>query len=222
MRLEARKLSKTYEFKEHFYSKKQDFKLFEGLSFSLDLGQNLLIKGQSGSGKSTLAKILCMIEKANSGELFLGTENLFALSHKEQRLKRVFIQYVFGDAKLSLNPYKRLSYLLESVFANFKLAYDENLVNEIFSHFSLNKELLKLKPLALSGGEAARFALIRALVLKPKFLILDEVFANLDLPLAYAILKHLKSLQEKENLSYIFISHNEELLKEFKPQILSL
>lgn len=222
MKLEAKNLSKSFYFRKHFYLKQEEKKLFENLSFSLSLGENLLIQGESGSGKSSLAKILCMLEKPSSGEVLLDGLNLFSLNEKEQREQRKKIQYVFSDVKLALNPYKKISTLINEVFDNFNLKRDEKLVDELCLELELDKKLFNLKPQALSGGEAARIALLRALLVKANFLILDEVFASLDSFKAEALARFLQKLQAKTELSFIFISHQDKFIRDFSPKILNL
>ncbi|TQR32415.1 peptide ABC transporter ATP-binding protein [Campylobacter sp. MIT 99-7217] len=222
MRLELVKISKFYELRKHFYLKKEKNFLFEELSLSLNLGENLLIKGESGSGKSTLAKIIAMLEKPSSGKLFLNRQNLLNLSFEEQRLLRKKIQYVFQEQKLALNPHKRVKNLLFEVYENFNLKKDPKDLVRLLELFELDKGLLELRSANLSTGEAMRLGLLRALILKPNFLILDELSASLDRLASKKILSYLKKRQENEAISYIFITHQEGLFEKFKPKKLNL
>lgn len=212
--LEVKNLSKNYEFRKHWYLKKQSIPVLKNLSFSLKSGQNLAILGESGSGKSTLARILCLLETPSSGEVLYKGENLHI--QKQNKNLRKEIQYIFQEQKLALNPYKYIKTLLFDVYDNFALKRNEEEISELFSSFELDKKLLNLKPLQLSGGEAARIGLMRAFILKPKILILDELTSSLDIIHIEKILHFLKKYQEQNLISYIFITHQEEFLKDFR------
>lgn len=216
--LEVKNLSKSFIVKKHWYLKEQSILVFQNLNFSLNLGQNLAIFGESGSGKSTLARILCSLELPSSGEVLYRGENLYTQKQKS----KTKIQYLFQEQKLALNPYKYIKTSLFDVYDYCGLKRNEKELFDFFSIFELNKDLLGLKPLQLSGGEAARIGLIRALILKPEFLILDELTSSLDIMSIEKILGFLKKYQENNTISYIFITHQEEFLKNFKCEKMKL
>ena len=105
---------------------------------------------------------------------------------------------------------------------NFGLNFDLNEAKRLFEDFELEFSLTKLKPKELSTGQAQRIGLIRALLLLPKLLILDEITAPLDLSASGKILSHLLAIQKKQNISYIFISHETGLFKPHCAQILQM
>lgn len=216
--LEVKNLSKSFIVKKHWYLKEQSILVFQNLNFSLNFGQNLAIFGESGSGKSTLARILCSLELPSSGEVLYRGENLYTQKQKS----KTKIQYLFQEQKLALNPYKYIKTSLFDVYDYCGLKRNEKELFDFFSIFELNKDLLGLKPLQLSGGEAARIGLIRALILKPEFLILDELTSSLDIMSIEKILGFLKKYQENNTISYIFITHQEEFLKNFKCEKMKL
>ena len=212
--LEVRNLGKFYELRKHWYLKKEKNLIFKDVNFSLNLKENLLICGESGVGKSTLGKILCFLQKPSFGEVIYKNLNLHDLNHEKQRLLRKEIQYVFQDQKQALNPYRKVKNLIKDGLLNFNLK-NETLLLKLFENFKLKKELLEQKAFELSGGEAARIGLIRALVLKPKILIIDEIDANLDIKNIKNILKFLENFQKENEISYIFISHKEKFFENF-------
>lgn len=222
MLLKVHKLAKFYEFKRHLYLKSEQKAVFENVSFELNLGENLLLCGQSGCGKSTLGKIIAMLEKASSGEVFFEEKPILKLNFKEQRRLRKEISYVFQEQKLALNPYKKVLDLLCVGSENFGLKFDLNESKRLFEDFELEFSLTKLKPKELSTGQAQRIGLIRALLLRPKLLILDEITAPLDLSASGKILSHLLNIQKKQDISYIFISHETGLFKPHCAQILQM
>ncbi|HEG3683584.1 TPA: ATP-binding cassette domain-containing protein, partial [Campylobacter jejuni] len=105
------------------------------------------------------------------GEVWYENLNLHKLDKNKQRLLRKQIQYCFQDQKMALNPYKKIRNLIQDGLENFNLQKNDNLILEFFDFFSLKKQILEQKPYELSGGEATRVGLIRALVLNPKLLI---------------------------------------------------
>lgn len=222
MLLRVHKLSKTYVFKRHLYLKREEKSVFENLSFELDLGENLLICGQTGCGKSTLAKILAMLEKPSSGEVFFDEQPISKLSFEKQRLLRQQISYVFQEQKLALNPYKKILSLLCVVQENFGVKADLEAIKELFEFFELDFTLTNFKVRQLSTGQAQRIGLIRALLLQPKLLILDEITASLDLSASQKILSYLFNLQKHKDISYIFISHEKRFMSPFCERVLTI
>ena len=210
--LEVRNISYFYEMKKHFYLPKERVEVLRDLSFSLPLGENLLVCGESGSGKSTLAKILAGMQKPKNGEIFLNGEQIVSLNPKE-------IQYIFQDQKIALNPYKSIQTLILDVARNFHLKID---FDALLPSFGLSSHILGLKARDLSSGEAQRIGLLRALIPCPKVLICDEITASLDLPRAYKIIRILKEYQESHRVSFIFISHSQKLFKSMCSRILKL
>ncbi|ELJ8909028.1 ATP-binding cassette domain-containing protein, partial [Campylobacter jejuni] len=189
-------LSKFYELKKHWYLKKERHIIFDNVNFSLNENDNLIILGKSGAGKSTLARILCFLEDPSEGEVWYENLNLHKLDKNKQRLLRKQIQYCFQDQKMALNPYKKIRNLIQDGLENFNLQKNDNLILEFFDFFSLKKQILEQKPYELSGGEATRVGLIRALVLNPKLLILDEITSALDIKTSKEILTFLYDYQQ--------------------------
>ncbi|EIX7300491.1 ATP-binding cassette domain-containing protein, partial [Campylobacter coli] len=179
--LEVKNLGKFYEFKKHWYLKKEKHLIFENINFSLKENENLMILGQSGAGKSTLARILCFLENPSFGEIIYKNLNPHSLDKTKQRLLRKEIQYCFQDQKAALNPYKKIKNLIQDGLENFNIKKEQEKILEFFDRFNLKKQILEQKPYELSGGEATRVGLIRALILEPKVLILDEITSSLDI-----------------------------------------
>ncbi|QWU79552.1 nickel ABC transporter, ATP-binding protein [Campylobacter novaezeelandiae] len=213
--LEVKNLTQSYLLKKHWYLKKEEIFIFKGLNFNLKSGENLIITGESGSGKSTLARILCMLEVPKYGEVLYKGFNLHLQNDKQKRKLRTKIQYVFQDQKLALNPYKSIKRLLFDVYENFSLKKNKNEILSFFEIFGLKEEIFHLKSFNLSGGEAQKIGLIRALILKPKILILDEVTSSLDILNTQKILNFLKKYQQNQEISYIFIAHQQEFFNDF-------
>lgn len=222
MLLKVHNLSKKFKFKRHFYLKSEEKVVFEGVNFSLNLGENLLIFGESGTGKSTLAKIIAMLEMPNTGEIYFEGQKILNLSFKKQRILRQKIAYVFQDQILALNPYKSVFNLICAVYENFAKKVNLDEIKALFESFELDFSLTRLKVNQISSGQAQRIGLIRALLLKPKLLIMDEITAPLDLKTSQKILSFLQQIQRENKISYIFISHQENLMRKFCDKALKL
>lgn len=198
--LEVSNLSFVYHKRKHFYLPKIDVPIFEGINFSLSFGENLLVYGSSGSGKSTLGKVLSGLISPYKGEIKLEGERILGIKpHK--------IQYVFQDQKTALNPYKNVKRLIGDIVGG---ALD---ISKTLQQFSLDEDILNLRSFALSSGEAQRVGLLRALLLKPRILICDEILESLDMVIASQILEILKIYQMQNQVSYIFISHQKRLFE---------
>ncbi|EAK3776833.1 ATP-binding cassette domain-containing protein [Campylobacter upsaliensis] len=209
---EVRHLAKNYPLKRHWYLKEEQRSIFENVNFSLNLGENLLISGESGAGKSTLARVLCGLEKPSFGEVLYRGKSM----HLGENLHfKKEVQYVFQDQKLALNPYRKIKSLIDDVWENFSLKKDEEFLQELLENLNLKKEIFALKSTQLSGGEASRVGLLRAFLLRPKILILDELTSALDILNIVKIVEFLKEYQEKNAISYIFITHQEEFFRKF-------
>ena len=218
--LEVRGLAKSYALRRHWYVRKEERLIFENINFSLNLGENLLIIGESGRGKSTLARILCGLQRPSSGEVLYEGENIHT-ARNFWRFKQN-IQYVFQNQKLALNPYKSIDTLIYGVFSNFKMKKDRSWVEKMLGNFALKESILTLKPAQLSGGEASRVGILRALIPSPKILILDEPTSALDILNSMRIIDFLKAYQKENSIAYIFITHQEEFFKDLAHSIFKI
>ena len=176
------------------------------------------IMGRSGSGKSTLAKLLVRLIPPTAGSIIYNT--------KEITIFRRDVQIIFQNPYQSLNPKMRIWDILIEPLLVHRIAYTkEKLRNKVVMSLEgvgLNKDILTRLPIEFSGGQRQRICLARALLMRPKFLILDEPVSSLDLTRQVEILDLLKSLKKRFHLTYIFITHNLSLLKEIADSILTI
>lgn len=178
----------------------------DGVDFSVAEGENFSIIGESGSGKSTLAKVVMGLLKAQEGRI---------------QAERQSIQMVFQDPYNSLDPLWTIrSILLEALWRQ-KCSSDQKdqQLKEMLEAVGLTPDMLERFPHEFSGGQRQRIAIARSLLMRPKVLILDEAVSSLDVLVQKQILDLLKGLKKKFNLTYIFISHNLKIVKNFSDRI---
>ena len=174
--------------------------VLNNLSFNLYKGETLGIIGPSGSGKSTLCKILMGIYDKDSGVI----KNYYNMR----------IDMVNQDAKLSLDPYVRvLDILNEKNYIMKKKPFSEKEILSIFKSFNLPKYLLYKYPNELSGGQKQLILIIRSILYNYEIIILDEPTSSLDVLTQKLVLDKLQMIKDKFNLTYIFISHDQDVIE---------
>ena len=192
--------------------KKQTQPVLNNFHIVLHEGETLGLVGESGSGKSTVAKaILGLIQPAEGSILYRGTD-LVHLNAEGWKRMRTEIQMVFQDPYASLHPRMRVeNILMEPLKAQNKggtMAERREFILETLQKVGLPPESLKKYPHAFSGGQRQRIGIARALMLRPKLLILDESVAALDVSVQAQVLNLLNDLKDEFGFSYLFISHD--------------
>ncbi|MBT5298386.1 MAG: ABC transporter ATP-binding protein [Rhodospirillaceae bacterium] len=186
-------------------------KAVDGISVAVRQGHTLGVVGESGSGKSTLGRALLRLERSEGGINFHGTD-IQGLQFKELRPLRREMQIVFQDPYGSLSPRLSVGQIVEEGLLVHGLGgtYDErrHLIGEALTEVDLDPAMQDRYPHEFSGGQRQRIAIARALVLKPKFIVLDEPTSALDMSVQAQIVELLRGLQTKHDLAYMFISHD--------------
>ncbi len=183
--------------------------VLKNISFNVESGKSYCIVGESGSGKSTLLKCIDDLIPY-SGDIIFNKKNIQSYSKKEMLKFRSDVLLIFQNAKASLNPNKTVLWIMEEGLKIRGVSKNERLkkIHEICDTLSFDKSLLERYPKELSGGEAQRVVIICTLLLNPKLLLLDEPVSALDQVIATTTLNFLKEIQEKFNLTYIFVTHD--------------
>ena len=225
--LNIQKLKVWYPIKKGIFKRTVDYvKAIDDINFNLFEKETLGIVGESGSGKTSLVlAILKLI--SSSGKINFKDIDLNQIKKNQLKNIRKDIQIVFQDPFSSLSPrmnvYEILSEGIDVHFPSFSEVEKKEMIKNILSETGMNFERDHNKfPHEFSGGQRQRIAISRALILKPKVLILDEPTSALDITIQNQILDLLKGLQEKYSLSYIFISHDMNVIRSVSDKVLVL
>jgi dipeptide transport system ATP-binding protein len=209
--LEARNLRRTYPVTRGLFQPPAVVQALAGVSFSVRAGRTLAVVGESGCGKSTLARLLTMIELPTAGELLIDGKDV---AHADAALRRALrreIQIVFQNPYGSLNPRQTVgNALMEPLLVNG--VHDgkerEAQARAMLRQVGLREEHFGRYPHMFSGGQRQRIAIARALMLKPRVLVLDEPVSALDVSIRAQVLNLLDDLQQALGVAYVFISHD--------------
>jgi len=189
----------------------------KSLSFEIMRGEVFGLVGESGSGKSTIANLLMNLETLDSGEIvFDGTA--IATSKGIPKFPYGDIQIVFQDPRSSLDPRMNVRDIIEEPLRRVSIARKKEFgsssdVLKLIQAVGLREEHLDRKPHQFSGGQRQRIAIARALITRPKLVILDEPTSALDISVQAQVINLLKTLQDELGLTYLFISHNMGVVK---------
>ena len=210
--------------KSLFGGTKSWFDAVKDVSMTLHKGQALGIIGESGSGKTTIALALTKLlsnQARVQGEVSVNGQPLLTLSKKQLRHCRAQIQMVFQDPFASINPRMTVMQIIEEgllVQGIDKFARQQAVIDSLDT-VHLPSEFAQRYPHELSGGQRQRVALARALVMQPKLLILDEPTSALDSSTQVTVVNLLREIQQKMQISYVFISHDLKVVRALCQQI---
>ncbi len=192
---------------------RQILKAVNGVSFDIHKGETFSLVGESGCGKSTVAKLIVGLHIPSRGEIVFDGANIAdAISRKKSRALRRRWQMIFQDPYASLNPRWRVRDIVSEPIRAFKIADSakeiEERVGKLLIQVGLSPADGHKFPHEFSGGQRQRISIARALSSEPEFLICDEPTSALDVSVQAQILNLMKDLQQKLELTYLFISHN--------------
>ncbi len=196
-----------------FQKEKQFVKAVDGVTIEINEGETFGLVGESGCGKSTLGRVILQLYTQTAGNVVYNEKSLQKLGNEEMRKLRRELQIVFQDPYSSLNPRLTVGQLI----AEALIAHDvykrgskemEDYIIEIMEKCGLQKYMIHRYPHQFSGGQRQRIGIARALALTPKFVVCDEAVSALDVSIQSQIINLLMDLKEKDNLTYLFISHD--------------
>ncbi|MBA4421247.1 MAG: peptide ABC transporter substrate-binding protein [Anaerolinea sp.] len=183
----------------------------DGVSFNINQGETLGLVGESGCGKSTVAHTMIRLLKKTSGTVEFDGKDIFSIKSDELKQMRQNMQIVFQDPYASLDPRLPIG---DSIAEGLKIHHlgtkqqQFEQVLAIMKKVGLEDYHAVRYPHEFSGGQRQRIGIARALVLNPKFLVLDEPVSALDVSVQAQVLNLLKQLQQEMGLTYLFVAHN--------------
>lgn len=221
--LNVKNLTKYYPARAGLFSRtRRMIKAVDGVSFSIQRGETLGLVGESGSGKTTTGRCILRLVEPTSGEIrFLGFD-LLKLGKKELRQMRRNVQVIFQDPFGSLNPRMTVSANIEEpliVHRSGNRAERLQRVAELLKMVGMDPVYMKRYPHEFSGGQRQRIGIARALALEPQMIIADEPVSSLDVSVQAQIINLLQDLQEKLQLTFLFIAHDLAVVQHFCDRI---
>ncbi len=197
-------------------------KAVDGVSFDLLLGQTLGLVGESGCGKTTLGRSILRLIPATAGEVLYEGRNILKLDRSATRQLRRKMQVVFQDPLGSLNPRMTIGSNVAEPLVVHRIdtrRQRRTQVTAMLERVGLSTDAVQRYPHEFSGGQRQRICIARALITKPKLVILDEPTSALDVTIQARILALLDELRRDLQLSYLFISHNLAVVRNFCDEV---
>ena len=215
--LEVRHLVKEFPRRRGLFRAAAGIRAVDDVTFSVEEGETFGLVGESGSGKTTIGRCILRLIEPTSGEVRFRAEDVLSFSRARMREARREMQTVFQDPYSSLNPRMRAGDIVEEPLIIHKAgrkAVRVERVAELFSLVGLDPAQRARYPHQFSGGQRQRIGLARALALNPSFVIADEPVSALDVSVQAQVINLLMELQERLNLTYLFIAHDLRLVRQ--------
>ena len=191
-------------------------KAVDDVSFEIQEGEILGLVGESGCGKTTVGRMTLRLMEPTSGNVYFENADIFELNRKELARLRPRMQIIFQDPYSSLNPRFTVEQVIgEAISVHFRINGKElrERVESLMEKVGLSPMYLNRYPHEFSGGQRQRIGIARALALGPRYIVCDEPVSALDVSIQAQIINLLQTLQQKENLSMLFISHDLNVVK---------
>ena len=191
-------------------------KAVNDISFTIEKGKTLGLIGESGCGKSTVGKTIIGLNNITDGVIKFKGKDIGSLNNKEMKPLRKDIQMIFQDPYSSLDPKKKIGYSVKEPLDIHNIGEEgerQDKARQLLEMVGLSYYYMNRYPHEFSGGQRQRINIARALTLDPELIICDEPTSALDVSIQAQVLNIFKQLQEKFDLTYLFISHNLSVVK---------
>ena len=222
--LEVKALVKEYPLTRHWFKENESLRAVDKVSFDIYPGETLGLVGESGCGKSTVSRAMVYLDPPTAGDIRYKGRSILGLKAYALRELRKEIQLVFQDPFAALHPLKSIGDAIAEPLYVHQLesgkAAQKQRVYNLLEKVGMGEEYYQRYPHQLSGGQRQRVVIARALATEPQLLILDESVAALDISVQAQVLNLLNDLKDQLKLSYLFISHDLNVVKYMADRIL--
>ena len=214
--LEVRHLVKEFSRRRGLFGATTMMRAVDDVSFTIAKGETFGLVGESGSGKTTTGRCILRLVEPTSGDVIFDGRHVLELRRGDMRRARRHMQIVFQDPYSSLNPRMRVGDIVEEPLVIHRLGSKQERrarVAQLFELVGLDPDHLRRYPSEFSGGQRQRIGLARALALNPSFIIADEPVSALDVSVQAQVVNLLMDLQQRLQLTYLFIAHDLRLVE---------
>lgn len=218
--IEARNLSKSFAIGGGFLAKKKVVRAVEDVSLQIQRGETFGLVGESGCGKSTIGRTLLRLYEPTSGQIFFKGSDITKANMRPYRKK---MQIVFQDPYASLDPRMTVGDIvgepLDIYHAYESKAERREKILELLNLVGLNSEHMNRYPHEFSGGQRQRVSIARSMALRPDFMVCDEPISALDVSIQAQVINMLMELQQKLNMTYLFIAHDLNVVRHISKRV---
>lgn len=215
-------LSKVFIVKKGLFSEKAHIRAVDNVNISIKNNMVYSVVGESGSGKSTLSRLILKLLEPTTGKVYFKGKDLASFNKVELKAFRRSVQVVFQDPFASLNPRQSIYSAIAEPLKIHGIVPDSEIkerVAELLESVGLKAEHMYRYPHEFSGGQRQRICIARALALMPELIVADEPLSSLDVSIQAQILNLLAELKEKNKLSFLFISHDLNVVRYFSDYV---
>lgn len=218
--IEARNLSKSFAIGGGFLAKKKVVRAVEDVSLQIQRGETFGLVGESGCGKSTIGRTLLRLYEPTGGQIFFEGSDITKVNMRPYRKK---MQIVFQDPYASLDPRMTVGDIvgepLDIYHAYESKAERREKILELLNLVGLNSEHMNRYPHEFSGGQRQRVSIARSMALRPDFMVCDEPISALDVSIQAQVINMLMELQQKLNMTYLFIAHDLNVVRHISKRV---